>query len=45
MRDVAQLAGVSIGTVSNVVNSPERVSEATAQRVRDAIDELGWVPN
>jgi len=45
MKDVAALAGVSVGTVSNVLNAPERVSEPTAQRVLTAIDQLGWVPN
>lgn len=45
MRDVAKLAQVSVGTVSNVLNSPERVTEATRERVQDAIDKLGWVPN
>jgi LacI family transcriptional regulator len=45
MRDVAMLAQVSVGTVSNVLNSPERVSEPTRVRVQDAIDKLGWVPN
>lgn len=43
--DVAERAGVSVGTVSNVVNRPERVAEATRERVRGAIAELGWVPN
>ena len=36
---------MSVGTVSNVVNRPERVTEATRVRVRDAISTLGWVPN
>lgn len=45
MRDVASLAKVSIGTVSNVLNNPDRVSPTTRQRVEAAIDELGWVPN
>jgi LacI family transcriptional regulator len=45
MKDVASLAGVSIGTVSNVLNAPERVSQATRQRVLVAIDKLGWVRN
>ena len=45
MRDVAVLAKVSVGTVSNVLNSPDRVSEATRLRVEQAIDKLGWVPN
>ena len=37
MRDVAMLARVSVGTVSNVLNSPDRVSDATRQRVEEAI--------
>lgn len=45
MKDVAALAGVSIGTVSNVLNSPELVAEATRQRVEAAIAKLGWVRN
>ena len=45
MRDVAALAQVSLGTVSNVLNSPDRVSDATRRRVQDAIAKLGWVPN
>ena len=45
MKDVAALAGVSLGTVSNVVNSPQLVSEATRARVEVAIAKLGWVPN
>ncbi len=45
MKDVAALAGVSVGTVSNVVNSPGMVAEPTRQRVELAIAKLGWVPN
>ena len=45
VKDVAKLAGVAIGTVSNVLNHPERVSEPTIARVRDAIDKLGFVRN
>ena len=45
MKDVAALAGVSLGTVSNVVNSPSLVSEHTRERVNVAITKLGWVPN
>lgn len=45
MADVAKAAGVSLGTVSNVLNQPEKVSPATAQRVRDAIARLGFVRN
>lgn len=45
MKDVATLAGVSLGTVSNVVNSPDLVSPSTRERVETAITKLGWVPN
>jgi LacI family transcriptional regulator len=43
--DVAALAGVSVGTVSNVLNRPSVVRVATRLRVERAIDELGFVPN
>ncbi|MBX3141550.1 MAG: LacI family DNA-binding transcriptional regulator [Trueperaceae bacterium] len=43
--DVAAAAGVSTMTVSRVVNGTGRVSEATRQRVRKAIDDLGYQPN
>jgi LacI family transcriptional regulator len=45
MKDVAAAAGVSIGTVSNVLNRPHLVSEATRLRVQAAIVELGFVRN
>jgi LacI family transcriptional regulator len=45
VRDVAALAGVSVGTVSNVLNRPDKVSPQAAQRVHDAIDKLGFVRN
>jgi LacI family transcriptional regulator len=45
MKDVAMLAGVSLGTVSNVINSPDLVRAPTRERVITAIDKLGWVPN
>jgi len=43
--DVAARAGVSIGTVSNVLNRPERVAPTTRDRVMAAIEELGFVRN
>lgn len=43
--DVAELSGLSIATISRVLNSPERVSEASRQKVMAAIDQLGFVPN
>ena len=45
LRDVAKQADVSVGTVSNVLNRPQQVSEETRQKVRSAIDMLGFVPN
>lgn len=45
MRDVAQKAGVSIKTVSNVVNGYEFVSDATRTKVQTAIDKLGYSVN
>jgi LacI family transcriptional regulator len=45
MKDVAALAGVSLGTVSNVLNSPDIVAEPTRRRVELAIAKLGWIPN
>ncbi|MFV0426316.1 MAG: LacI family DNA-binding transcriptional regulator [Beutenbergiaceae bacterium] len=45
MKDVAAAAGVSHGTVSHVLNHPERVSPARLQRVREAMEQLGFVRN
>jgi LacI family transcriptional regulator len=45
MTDVAARAGVSLGTVSHVLNHPERVKESTRGRVLAAIEALGFVRN
>lgn len=45
LHDVARLAGVSIKTVSNVVNNNPHVTPATRDKVQLAIDELGYQPN
>ncbi|MEW2508251.1 LacI family DNA-binding transcriptional regulator [Amycolatopsis sp. NPDC047767] len=45
MKDVAAAAGVSVGTVSNVLNRPNRVSIATRSKVEKAIADLGFVRN
>ena len=45
IRDVAERAGVSVGTVSNVLNHREKVSPDAVRRVREAIEELGYVRN
>lgn len=44
IRDVAERAGVSAGTVSNVLNRPSYVSDEVRQRVLTAIAELQFVP-
>ena len=43
--DVAQAAGVSRQTVSNVLNSPDIVRETTREKVQRAISELGYRPH
>ena len=45
VKDVAAMAGVSLGTVSNVLNRPGRVSAPTRSRVEEAMRELGFVRN
>lgn len=45
VRDVAAEAGVSLGTVSNVLNRPERVGKKTRDRVERAMRDLGFVPS
>ncbi|MFF8842009.1 LacI family DNA-binding transcriptional regulator [Streptomyces sp. NPDC015127] len=43
IKDVARRAGVSVGTVSNVINRPDMVAEETRERVQAAITALGYV--
>ena len=45
LSDVAAAAGVAPMTVSRVLNTPDQVAPDTAERVRAAIDRLGYVPN
>lgn len=45
LNDVAKLAGVSAITISRALNTPDRVSPETLQRVRDAVARTGYVPN
>lgn len=45
LHDVARLAGVSIKTVSNVINDYEHIRPATRAKVEKAIGELGYTPN
>jgi LacI family transcriptional regulator len=42
--DVAKADGVSIATVSRVLNTPHRVNEKTRSAVMSAIDKLSFVP-
>ncbi|KFI91925.1 LacI family DNA-binding transcriptional regulator [Bifidobacterium stellenboschense] len=45
LRDVAQEAGVSLKTASNVINGNGRMSEATRERVETVIKDLGYRVN
>ena len=45
MKDVATLAGVAVGTVSNVLNHPDLVRPRTRARVEAAMEQLGFIPN
>lgn len=45
IKDVARLAGVSVGTVSNYLNKTKPVSRATATRISDAVRQLQYAPN
>jgi LacI family transcriptional regulator len=45
VKDVAALAGVSSSTVSNYLNHPHVLGDASRERVRAAIEQLGYVPN
>jgi DNA-binding LacI/PurR family transcriptional regulator len=45
LDEVAQRAGVSVGTVSRVINNRQHVSKKARQAVESAVAELGYVPN
>lgn len=45
LDDVAALASVSTATVSRYLNNPKVVASATAERIRDAIAQTGYIPN
>ena len=45
IKDVARRAGVAVSTVSRVLNDLDKVSEKTRQKVRAAVEELGYVQN
>ena len=43
--DIAKMSGVSIATVSRVMNGSEKVSEKTRKKVMEVIDKVGYTPN
>jgi LacI family gluconate utilization system Gnt-I transcriptional repressor len=45
LKEIAQRSGVGVITVSRAINHPETVAEKTRQRIYQAIDELGFIPN
>jgi len=45
MHQIAKLAGVSLGTVSHVINETASVREPLRQRVMEAVEKLGYQPN
>jgi len=45
IEDVARLSGVSVGTVSNVLNNPDKVKLETRERVLEIIKDLNFYPN
>ena len=45
IKDVAKESGVSVATVSRVINGTAAVSEATQTAVLEAIERLGYKPN
>ncbi|RAW16683.1 MULTISPECIES: LacI family DNA-binding transcriptional regulator [Paenibacillus] len=45
IKDVAELAGVGIATVSRAINNSDGISNKTRDKVMQAIEELGFVPN
>ena len=45
MKDVANLAGVGVGTVSRYVNNPDSLKESTKVKVEYAINKLDYQPN
>lgn len=45
LKEVAQKAGVTVTTVSRMLNKPEKVSPATVKRIRQAMRELDYQPN
>lgn len=45
IKEIAKKSGVSVATVSRVLNHPESVAPKTKERVLNLIDEMGYKPN
>ena len=45
IKDIAQAAGVSLATVSRVINNGPKVGNDTRQRVKKIMEEMGYRPN
>jgi transcriptional regulator, LacI family len=45
IREVARIAGVSVATVSRALSHPEKVSESSKLRVKNAIEQVNYRPN
>lgn len=45
LKDIADMAGTSVATVSRVINQNGRFSKETEQRVKNIIEECGYQPN
>ena len=45
VQDVARVAGVSAMTVSRALNAPDKLTPETLKRVREAIEQMRYVPN
>ena len=45
IKDIAEVAGVSLSTVSNVINGKRNVGKKTREKVLQLIEEMDYVPN
>jgi LacI family transcriptional regulator len=44
IKEIAKRAGVSVGTVSNYLNTPDKVAEKSSEAIRKAIEDVGYHP-
>ena len=45
IKDIAKATGVSTMTVSRFLNEPEKLKPSTYEKVKKAVDEMGYEPN